>query len=208
MNRYQNWTRRTESAIDAPEIERIKRKSNRDRTKDELNHHPKHSKRENESFCCIHCKQRVSINREVSGVNNRNHCPYCLTSRHVDLNRPGDRRATCLSKMTAIGVTLKRTYKKYNGPRQGELMLIHRCAGCGKLSINRIASDDNPQLIFKLFEESVQLTSDDLEQLAEDGIQPLQSGDFTLVFTQLFGWGAVVEDFTHVELQKIPVDVK
>ena len=100
MNRHQNWTRRMESAIDAPEIEKIKRKSNRDRTRDELNHHPKHSKRGEESFCCIHCKQRVSTHREASGVNNRNHCPYCLTSRHVDLNKPGDRRATCLSKMT------------------------------------------------------------------------------------------------------------
>jgi hypothetical protein len=197
-----------ERAIDAPEIERIRRKSNRDRTRDELNHRPKHSKHGEESFCCIHCKQPVPTSRAASGVNNRNHCPYCLTSRHVDLNKPGDRRATCLSKMTAIGVTLKRTYKKYNGSRQGELMLIHRCTGCGKLSINRIAGDDNAQLIFKLFEESVRLTSDELAQLAEQGIQPLQPGDFTLVFTQLFGWEAVMEGLNSVETQKIPVDVE
>ena len=198
MNRHQNRMRRMGSTIDAPEFEKIKRNHKRKRSRDEIDSHPKSSKHGEDSFRCIHCKQPVSTGREASGVNNRNHCPYCLTSRHVDLNKPGDRRSDCRSKMTAIGVTLKRTCKKYNGARQGELMVIHRCAGCGKLSINRIAGDDNAQLIFELFEESAHLAPAILAQLAEAGIHPLRPGDFTLVFTQLFGWKAVIDNLEQI----------
>jgi hypothetical protein len=208
MNKHQDRICRTESAFDVTGFEKINHKHKKRRSQDELDSHHKPSKHEKNSFRCIHCKQPVPICRAASGVNNRNHCPYCLTSRHVDLYKPGDRRSHCRSKMVAIGVTLKRTFKKYNGERQGELMLIHRCAGCGKLSINRIAGDDNANLIFDLFNESSRLTPTDLEQLVREGIQPLLPGDFTLVFTQLFGWEAVMEDLSSVETQKIPVDVE
>jgi len=206
MNRHQGRGRRTENAIDAPEFEKIKRKPKRNGNRNELKSHPKSSKHGEDTFRCIHCKQPVPTGRAASGVNNRNHCPYCLTSRHVDLNKPGDRRSDCRSKMAAIGVTLKRTCKKYNGTRQGELMLIHRCTGCGKLSINRIAGDDNASIIFKLFEESARLPSAILAQLAREGIQLLRPGDFTLVFTQLFGWESVLEDFAQHQPLAILVD--
>jgi len=205
MNKHQG---RMENAIGASEFEKIRHKSKRKRDQDEIVLHPKSPKHGERSFRCIHCKQLVLTNREASGVNNRNHCPYCLTSRHVDLHKPGDRRSTCRSKMVAVGVTLKRTYKKYNGLRQGESMLIHRCAGCGKISINRNAGDDNAQLIFELFKESRQFAPADLKQLAGMNIQPLQTGDFTLVFTRLFGWEAVVEELALLEPQKIPVDAE
>ena len=91
------------------------------------------------------CKSWVSSSREACGVNHRNHCPFCLVSLHVDQTRAGDRRSACRSRMVAIGLTFKKVSKRYPGEGQGELMLIHRCTGCGKISINRIAADDNPE---------------------------------------------------------------
>ena len=46
-------------------------------------------------FTCIHCKREISSDPILSGVNNRNHCPYCLHSRHVDLYQAGDRLNAC-----------------------------------------------------------------------------------------------------------------
>ena len=39
-------------------------------------------------FQCNHCKNYVSANMAFSEVINRNHCPYCLHSKHVDLHLP------------------------------------------------------------------------------------------------------------------------
>ena len=44
--------------------------------------------RKTEDFICEHC------GREVRGNGYTNHCPYCLWSKHVDIN-PGDRAAGC-----------------------------------------------------------------------------------------------------------------
>jgi hypothetical protein len=87
---------------------------------------------------------------------NRNHCPYCLWSRHLDLYEAGDRLAACKSLMEPIGLTFKTTRKKY-GSGQGELMLIHLCTGCNRMSINRIAADDDPETILYIFEKSFHL---------------------------------------------------
>lgn len=40
-----------------------------------------------EEFICEHCGQHVP----KLGYSCRNHCPYCLYSKHVDVN-PGDRQ--------------------------------------------------------------------------------------------------------------------
>ncbi len=40
-------------------------------------------------FTCGHCGRRVGP--LPSGGRNRNHCPYCLFSRHVDAERSGER---------------------------------------------------------------------------------------------------------------------
>lgn len=34
--------------------------------------------------------------------------------------------------------------------RDGEWAVIHRCRGCGALSSNRVAADDNPYLLLQL----------------------------------------------------------
>src|SRR5271157_3828196 len=97
------------------------------------------------SFECLHCHASVGIASILAG--NRNHCPYCLWSKHVDLNRVGDRLSACKVGMLPIGLTLKRTLKKYCSGKGGELMLIHRCVACASLSINRMAADDDADTV-------------------------------------------------------------
>ena len=98
----------------------------------------------------------VSTARLLSGVGNRNHCPYCLHSRHLDWQRAGDRLAACKGSMQPVGLTFKQIRKKY-GAAHGELMLVHRCTECGKLSINRIAADDDSETMLVIYQHSLHL---------------------------------------------------
>lgn len=82
-------------------------------------------------FICKSCGHIVPLN--VSGTRNRNHCPKCLMSIHLD-NVPGDREANCGGIMEPISVWVR---------DNGEWAIIHRCRICGKISSNRIAADDN-----------------------------------------------------------------
>jgi hypothetical protein len=81
-----------------------------------------------------------------SGVQHRNHCPYCLWSRHLDHEKAGDRLSACKAGMRPIGLTYKRTRKKY-GDQRGEMMLVHLCLDCGKVSLNRVAADDDSEML-------------------------------------------------------------
>ncbi len=141
---------------------------------------------EQNGFKCIHCHVFVSSEPALSGVQNRNHCPYCLWSRHLDLERPGDRLAACKEKMKPAGLALKRTRKKY-GPQVGELMLIHQCLECGKISINRIAADDVASTLFELFERSLGLEARVKASIEAAGVQMLGEQDREVVRTRLFG---------------------
>ena len=90
------------------------------------------------SFRCVHC--RLDVPTDAPGTAHRNHCPTCLWSRHVD-DDPGDRASDCLASMEPIAITVR---------KDGEWVLIHRCNGCGTLSSNRIAGDDNPLLLVRI----------------------------------------------------------
>lgn len=140
-----------------------------------------------ESFQCSHCHSHVSTSPLVAGVQNRNHCPYCLWSRHVDLSQAGDRLAGCQGMMRPIGVTLKRTRKKYGMAQYGELMLIHRCEDCGRLSVNRIAADDDANLIYELYRVALQLDSQTRAELEASDINALSEEQEWIVRAQLFG---------------------
>jgi hypothetical protein len=89
--------------------------------------------------------------------------------------------------MEPIGLTLKKTPKKYDQDARGELMLIHVCTGCGKTSINRIAADDDADTVFELFQGSLELDPQTVERLERDGIRVLGAGDVEVVRVQLFG---------------------
>ena len=107
-------------------------------------------------FECGHCRLHVSAEPRRSGVHNRNHCPYCLWSKHVDLRAAGDRLCACKGPMRPVGLALKRRHKKYApAGAAGELMLVHQCAVCGAVSLNRVAADDSSQRLWEVFETSL-----------------------------------------------------
>jgi ribosomal protein L37AE/L43A len=141
----------------------------------------------NADFTCKHCGFFISSQRAASGVINRNHCPYCLYSRHVDLHQAGDRLCACRGLMKPVGMTIKNSRDKYATSQNGELMLVHRCTQCNRLSINRVAADDDPMKLLAVFKNS----SPEIHQIQhichEQGILLLKSSDRTLVHTRLFG---------------------
>lgn len=85
-----------------------------------------------ESFTCKLCGRLVTPGE--AGSDHRNHCPYCLSSQHLDIE-PGDREAECGGLMEPIAVWVR---------KNGEWALVHRCRVCGALSSNRVAADDSP----------------------------------------------------------------
>jgi len=138
------------------------------------------------NFRCKHCDKPVSSATFLSGVQNRNHCPYCLWSRHLDLYAAGDRLSACKSLMQPMGLTLKATPKRY-GSARGELMLIHVCMECRTISINRIAADDDARTILTIFDDSTDLEAEIRAGMGAQGIQVLDAGDRKVVLAQLFG---------------------
>ncbi len=138
-------------------------------------------------FTCMHCGSFVSADAALSGVHNRNHCPYCLASRHLDLFEAGDRLAACKGAMLPVALTWKRSLKKYARPGDGELMLVHRCRDCDRLSINRIAADDDNALILSLLHAAAKLDHQAFDACASAGIQILGGAESSLVTRCLFG---------------------
>lgn len=141
-------------------------------------------------FVCLHCGASVSAEAPWSGVRNRNHCPYCLSSRHLDHFEAGDRLSACRARMRPIGLTLKRTAKKYAGSAHGELMLVHLCEGCGKASINRIAADDDGEQVLALLEVSAGLDAETRARLERDGISLLGEEEADVVEECVWGVAA------------------
>lgn len=91
-----------------------------------------------QTFICEHCARTVAP--VEFGTEHRNHCPFCLHSRHMDL-KPGDRRSGCRGLMVPISIWVK---------NKKEWALIHRCEKCGFIRPTRIAGDDNEVLLFTL----------------------------------------------------------
>ena len=138
-------------------------------------------------FVCIVCHNFVSAEATLSGVQNRNHCPYCLASRHLDLYAAGDRLSACKASMRPIALTIKKTNKKYSGGQPGEMMLVHLCTDCGHVSINRIAADDDLESVFEIFEGSLRLELQTKITLSHSGVSVLADGQQRLVREQLLG---------------------
>lgn len=89
--------------------------------------------------------------------------------------------------MVPIGLTLKASNKKYQLSPQGELMLIHRCQECGKISVNRIAADDIAENIYEIYQHSLQISSQVRILLEKGGVRALRLGDEAVVRARLFG---------------------
>lgn len=93
----------------------------------------------NDSFKCKNCGKKVEPIKW--GGSYRNHCPFCLFSKHVDGPIPGDRANDCLGLMNPISLISRRT---------GEFVLIHKCQRCGFSRFNRVAGDDDAELLTKI----------------------------------------------------------
>lgn len=117
----------------------------------------------NESFICKVCGRLVVPNG--AGSDHRNHCPYCLTSMHLDIE-PGDREADCGGAMEPVAVWVR---------KNGEWAIIHRCKICGALSSNRIAADDNPMKLMSIAMKPVSSPPFPLEKIEE--MTKLMGGD-------------------------------
>lgn len=125
-------------------------------------------------------------NQEMT-TSNRNHCNFCLWSCHVD-EKTGDRLAECKKGMKPIGLTLKIAgVDRYGKAKKGELMLIHQCVGCGKISINRIAADDDEKVILDVFKSAEKIEGKLRKQLVKSGIKVLDESSEKEIHNQLYG---------------------
>jgi DNA-directed RNA polymerase subunit RPC12/RpoP len=147
----------------------------------------------NADFRCLHCGYPVSANPVLSAVSHRNHCPYCLWSRHLDLSAAGDRLSACKAPMRPLGLTFKRAHQKYGRVGVGELMLVHICTDCGRVSLNRIAADDDVDCLLETFERSLDLDWRTRSCLAQSGIHLVNVMEESLVRFALFGRISPVE---------------
>lgn len=83
-------------------------------------------KNENTGFRCLVCGESV---RPLTNGSCRNHCPFCLSSLHVDEHVPGDRSSHCAGVMDAVAVV--RSKKGWQ--------IVHHCRRCGAKRTNRVA---------------------------------------------------------------------
>ena len=93
-------------------------------------------------FICGHCKKEVP----PLGYTSRNHCPYCIWSRHLDEN-PGDRLSECKGLMEPVSAV---------PDNKIGYIIIHKCTECGAIRRNKAAYGpkadvgDNIKLIISL----------------------------------------------------------
>ncbi len=88
-----------------------------------------------ENFICENCLKEVDKLKYSA----RDHCPFCLYSKHVDIN-PGDRANKCQGMLEPIGIEkFKDTYK-----------IIYKCKKCNIVHKNIMADDDDINLIIEL----------------------------------------------------------
>ena len=138
-------------------------------------------------FRCLQCEALVSVDPLLSGVNNRNHCPYCLWSRHLDLQSPGDRLSACKAGMQPVGLSRKPGHNKYAPGGGGELLLVHLCVACGRVSLNRLAADDDLETLQAVFQAASRLDNRARLQLALAGFSLLDESELASVQAQLYG---------------------
>ena len=89
-----------------------------------------------EEFICENCGKKV----EKLGYSCRNHCNYCLHSKHVDIN-PGDRLEECHGLLEPVGIEMSNK-KGY--------VIVYRCKKCGQIRKNKAAKDDDFNMILKI----------------------------------------------------------
>lgn len=95
-------------------------------------------KKENTSFVCEHCAREI---KPIKKGSYRNHCSYCLYSKHLDI-KPGDRSSMCYGLMKPVGQRIH--------PKKG-IQLVHKCEQCHHIHYNKIdESEDDMDIIVTL----------------------------------------------------------
>jgi len=83
-------------------------------------------KRTKEDFTCERC------GAQVTGDGYTNHCPVCLTSKHVDMF-PGDRLEQCGGLMRPVRLERKRD----------TFVIVHQCERCGEERSTKTRPEDD-----------------------------------------------------------------
>jgi rubrerythrin len=86
-----------------------------------------------EDFRCEKCGEYIS------GGGYTDHCPFCLWSKHVDVN-PGDRESECRGLLEPVGAEVK---------KDGYL-IYYVCIKCGFKHRVKSAKSDNEEEVQKL----------------------------------------------------------
>lgn len=86
-----------------------------------------------QDFDCDVCQTHVKGNGYT------NHCPCCLSSKHVDVN-PGDRASDCRGVMLAESLEIE----------NGTYYIVQRCETCGHTRRNKSAPEDSFEALLAL----------------------------------------------------------
>ena len=96
-----------------------------------------------EEFVCEVCHKKV----EKLGYTARDHCPYCLSSKHLDIN-PGDRLCDCHGTLVPLAIE--------SAPKD-KFKIVYRCNKCGMIKRNVAAVDDNFDKILEIMSNPVDI---------------------------------------------------
>lgn len=91
--------------------------------------------RRDEAFVCGHCGKDVG----PGGAKVRDHCPFCLWSRHVD-DIPGDRASNCGQLMRPVAWEMD----------HGTDVIRLECVRCGFVRRMRAHPEDDRRILIKL----------------------------------------------------------
>ena len=99
----------------------------------------------NESFECEKCGKEVI---PTDSGTYRDHCPFCLYSKHVDIN-PGDRSNPCKGLLEPIDL---------EKGKKDSMVLVYKCQKCGetvrnKMALKTKAQPDDYDLALKIVKE-------------------------------------------------------
>lgn len=93
----------------------------------------------NEGFKCEKCSQEVS----PAEISCRDHCPFCLWGKHVDVN-PGDRANECRGLLKPVLIELSQKKGRVIG---------FVCEKCGDEVKCKICEDDEEERILQVMRE-------------------------------------------------------
>jgi len=144
------------------------------------------SEKQQKKFICCECNNETAFSADIDGTH-INHCPRCLSLRHFNKKFLDDAATDCGGCMRAIGLAFKKEgTDKHNNQKEEELMIIHECVVCDKISVNRLASDDDETAIISLFHKSLLLESKTKQKLLSEKIVVVCLQDKEKVFIKLF----------------------